>query len=620
MALRVLLADESTTIKKVMQLALQDFAVEVKSVHSGVDVVEVARTFQPDIVFADVLLQKKNGYEVSGDLKRDPELSQLPVVLMWSSFMELDEKLAQISNADRRLEKPFDVESLRQLVLELVPKTRSQRLAHFLKFPDSFTEPLQSEEKSRAMAEEQRRRVQEAAPPSSKQQFVPDSEATQRVDLSALEQQEAEEMRHEEPPAPAPIPAPPAPAPRMAPARAPAAAPIAQPAKAAPPPMAAPKPAGAPRATMMPAKAPPGRAPAQPLKVPSGPPPLQTAEEPVPQSPPRVPDGPPTGSGEPVKPSNWNMETFDDISSYEEPAPLESVPAYAPDADDDDEVFSEMRLNHAKPAAPFEGSNEPTHAAPMPSAKRAPDERDPWSHQDLNRFKIDASEEQNEFGVEVEMPEHDQSEDQSEDHAHESGSSPGWRDTRSSRPDAPVYHADDHTMVMPRGTPRPAPVEIEMPDADLEVEAHDQHHQAEEVNIQEHGDHGLELEHPQPASLSLTTMDDDENEDDAWQSNFEESLARAEPGGAKRPAQAPAAAAAPQQGPQIPRMTPEELESIIRAQSHDMIEAVVRKIVPDLATTIIREELHRLLAEEGSAAGLSSPQRPSPSRKRETPR
>ena len=141
MALRVLLADESTTIKKVMQLALQDFAVEVKAVHAGVDVVEVARSFKPDIIFIDVLLQKKNGYEVGGDLKKDSELKAIPIVLMWSSFMDLDEKLAQGSGAERRLEKPFDAQQLRQLVLDLVPRTRTQRLAHFLDFPKMPVDP-----------------------------------------------------------------------------------------------------------------------------------------------------------------------------------------------------------------------------------------------------------------------------------------------------------------------------------------------------------------------------------------------------------------------------------------------------------------------------------------------
>ena len=154
MALRVLLADESTTIKKVMQLALQDFAVEVKAVHAGVDVLDVARSFKPDLIFVDVLLQKKNGYEVCGLLKADPELKSIPVILMWSSFMDLDDALAKASGAEARLEKPFDVETLRKQVLELVPKTRSQRLAHFLEYPQKFNEDLKGDAKAAAPASE----------------------------------------------------------------------------------------------------------------------------------------------------------------------------------------------------------------------------------------------------------------------------------------------------------------------------------------------------------------------------------------------------------------------------------------------------------------------------------
>lgn len=135
MALRVLLADESVTIKKVIQLALQDFAVEVKAVPVGLDVLEVSKSFQPDLVFADILLQKRSGYEVCSDLKKDPQTAAIPVVLMWSSFMELDQRQVDASGADGRLEKPFEVEALRKLVLELVPRTRSQRLAHFLEYP-----------------------------------------------------------------------------------------------------------------------------------------------------------------------------------------------------------------------------------------------------------------------------------------------------------------------------------------------------------------------------------------------------------------------------------------------------------------------------------------------------
>ncbi len=136
MALRVLLADESSTIKKVMQLALSDFAVDVKSVPVGLDVLGVAKSFKPDIVFADVLLAKKNGYEVSAELKNDPETANIPVVLMWSGFMEVEEGKITASGANGRLEKPFDADHLRNLVNTLVKKATTNPVSSFLNFPD----------------------------------------------------------------------------------------------------------------------------------------------------------------------------------------------------------------------------------------------------------------------------------------------------------------------------------------------------------------------------------------------------------------------------------------------------------------------------------------------------
>ena len=135
MALRVLLADESPTIKKVFQLALQDYAVEVRSVSTGSDVEPVTRQFFPDIIFADVLLQKKNGYNVSASLKASKELKSIPIVLLCSHFMDVDEDKFEVSAANARLEKPFDVKTLRNVIKNLVPKTKTQTLSEYLDFP-----------------------------------------------------------------------------------------------------------------------------------------------------------------------------------------------------------------------------------------------------------------------------------------------------------------------------------------------------------------------------------------------------------------------------------------------------------------------------------------------------
>jgi CheY-like chemotaxis protein len=190
MALRVLLADESSTIKKVIGLSLQDFAVEVKVVQSGVDVIEVAKQFKPDLIFADVLLQKRNGYEVCFDLKNDPELAQIPVVLMWSSFMDLDEKAYIRSQANAKLEKPFEVDHLRQLVTQLSQRAQTQKASPFLKFPPQFAEPLKNEmlqkqDKSTALSENTLSRLGIPAPPTGYKQGAQNVSAPPQVNVSA---------------------------------------------------------------------------------------------------------------------------------------------------------------------------------------------------------------------------------------------------------------------------------------------------------------------------------------------------------------------------------------------------------------------------------------------------
>ncbi len=136
MALKVLLADESTSIKKAFQLALADYAVEVKSVPSGLDVLSVSLDFKPDIIFADVLLTKKSGYEVCKEVKSHPQLVTVPFILMWSHFMEFDTTLATQAGFTDKLEKPFDTEALRLKVNTYVTKTKSHPLHGMIQFPD----------------------------------------------------------------------------------------------------------------------------------------------------------------------------------------------------------------------------------------------------------------------------------------------------------------------------------------------------------------------------------------------------------------------------------------------------------------------------------------------------
>ncbi len=136
MGLKVLLADESTSIKKAFQLALSDYGVEVKSVPSGLDVLSVSLDFLPDIIFADVLLTKKSGYEVCKEVKSHPQFATTPFILMWSHFMEFDTNLATQAGFTDKLEKPFDTEMLRSKINTYVAKTKKHPLHGMIQFPD----------------------------------------------------------------------------------------------------------------------------------------------------------------------------------------------------------------------------------------------------------------------------------------------------------------------------------------------------------------------------------------------------------------------------------------------------------------------------------------------------
>lgn len=127
MSLRILLADESSMIKKAFELGLTSYDAEIKNVQHGIDVQEVAESFKPDIIFADVLINKMNGYEVCSLIKQHETLSSTPVVLMWSGFMDIDEDKYFTSQADGKLEKPFSADQLLKIIEDLSSKLLSEK-------------------------------------------------------------------------------------------------------------------------------------------------------------------------------------------------------------------------------------------------------------------------------------------------------------------------------------------------------------------------------------------------------------------------------------------------------------------------------------------------------------
>jgi len=111
---KLLLADDSVTIQKVIELTFADEGVRVVAFSNGQDAIDRLEELAPDIVLADVFMPSKNGYQVCEYVKQNEKLKAIPVMLLVGSFEPFDEAEARRVGADDILTKPF--QSIRRLI------------------------------------------------------------------------------------------------------------------------------------------------------------------------------------------------------------------------------------------------------------------------------------------------------------------------------------------------------------------------------------------------------------------------------------------------------------------------------------------------------------------------
>ncbi len=112
MAHKLLLADDSITIQKVVELVLAEEDFQIKSVSNGEDALNLLNTFKPDIVLADIEMPRINGYNLCEKIKNNPSTSHVPVILLAGAFEPIDEELARQVGADDVVIKPFESQEL----------------------------------------------------------------------------------------------------------------------------------------------------------------------------------------------------------------------------------------------------------------------------------------------------------------------------------------------------------------------------------------------------------------------------------------------------------------------------------------------------------------------------
>jgi CheY-like chemotaxis protein len=109
---RLLLADDSITIQKVVELILAEEDFEIKSVNNGEEALAVISSFMPDLILADIEMPKMNGYQLCETIKKNPATNTIPVILLTGAFEPIDEELSKQVQADDFIIKPFESQEL----------------------------------------------------------------------------------------------------------------------------------------------------------------------------------------------------------------------------------------------------------------------------------------------------------------------------------------------------------------------------------------------------------------------------------------------------------------------------------------------------------------------------
>ena len=101
----LLLADDSVTIQRVVELTFADEEIRVIAVGDGQLAIDRIKADPPDIVLADTGMPERDGYDVATFINEDPALAHIPVVLLTGAFDPVDADRARQVGCDEVLVK-----------------------------------------------------------------------------------------------------------------------------------------------------------------------------------------------------------------------------------------------------------------------------------------------------------------------------------------------------------------------------------------------------------------------------------------------------------------------------------------------------------------------------------
>jgi two-component system response regulator MtrA len=119
---RILVADDDVDIRELVEFKLSTMGHEIVAVGDGAAAVDACRASKPDLAVLDVMMPGVSGLDAIKQIRSDPDLADLPVILLTARAQESDVETGFDSGADDYITKPFSPRELASRVEALLTK------------------------------------------------------------------------------------------------------------------------------------------------------------------------------------------------------------------------------------------------------------------------------------------------------------------------------------------------------------------------------------------------------------------------------------------------------------------------------------------------------------------
>lgn len=117
-AIRVLVVDDSNTIRRSAEIFLKQGGHDVLLAEDGFDALAKVNDYEPNLIFCDILMPKLDGYQTCAIIKRNPKFTSTPVIMLSSKDGFFDKARGRMVGSDDYLTKPFTKDQLLKAVQE----------------------------------------------------------------------------------------------------------------------------------------------------------------------------------------------------------------------------------------------------------------------------------------------------------------------------------------------------------------------------------------------------------------------------------------------------------------------------------------------------------------------